>query len=97
MSGDTEKSADKTMSDSKDSDHDSTDRTMDDELDDKWDPGDKSKDTKDSKEKDEKEKSSDICRDYLRNVCRRKKHCKFSHPPGLKGSEGKSAKRFFTL
>ena len=95
MSGEKEKSTDETMSDTQDTDRDSTNQTIDDECDNKWDPGDKSKDTKDSKEKDEKEKSSDICRDYLRNVCRRKKHCKFAHPPGLKGSEGKSAKMFF--
>ena len=46
---------------------------------------------KDLKEREEKDKAppSDVCRDYLRNVCKRKKHCKFAHPPGLKGSEGK--------
>ena len=44
---------------------------------------------RDVKEDKDNSKSADVCRDYLRNVCKRKKHCKFSHPVGLKGSEGK--------
>ena len=29
---------------------------------------------------DDKEKSGDICRDYLRNVCKRGKRCRYRHP-----------------
>jgi len=35
-----------------------------------------------------KRRKNPVCRDYLRNVCKRNKHCKFTHPVGRKGSEG---------
>ena len=48
------------------------------------------KEGKECKEKETKKKPSDVCRDYLRNVCKRKKHCKFTHPAGRKGTEGEN-------
>ena len=36
----------------------------------------------------EEKKGDNVCRDFLRNVCRRGDRCKFSHPGGDTGGEG---------
>ena len=87
MSGEKAKeTAEEKMSDVEEGDHEaSSSQTMETETKEKM----AEKTLKDAKEDKDNSKSADVCRDYLRNVCKRKKHCKFSHPVGLKGSEGR--------
>ena len=39
----------------------------------------------------EVKKGDNVCRDFLRNVCRRGDRCKFSHPGGDSGGDGQGA------
>lgn len=43
-------------------------------------PNSTSDNSDDNSENDKSEKSDDICRDFLRNVCKRGKRCKYRHP-----------------